>query len=211
MWTIGLLLHNKGLWETKLLGKWSHRWTWILLKGGVEICRFETQCQAIYKRQSNSPSNCWHSTMLIFFNEGNVPFVCYWYAASLLLKVHVFQVGVFGFKFGINVFIFVNRFEISCLYLTALADSWWVSATYINIYVKLVEHSCKIKLFGTNFGSQFSSMDLLSVFAVIYTIFDISLPNNWRAPWKNGLSDDFEKSLLSCVLSASVSFQTFAK
>ena len=35
--------------------------------------------------------------------------------------------------------------------------------------------------------------------------------NNWRAPWKNGLSDDFEKSLLSCVLSASVSFQTFAK
>ena len=34
---------------------------------------------------------------------------------------------------------------------------------------------------------------------------------NWRAPWKNGVSDDFENSLLSCVLSASVSFQTFAK
>ena len=39
----------------------------------------------------------------------------------------------------------------------------------------------------------------------------LSSNNNWRAPWKNGLSDDFEKSLLSCVLSASVSFQTFAK
>ena len=34
---------------------------------------------------------------------------------------------------------------------------------------------------------------------------------NRRAPWKNGLSDYYEKSLLSCVLSASVSVQTFAK
>ena len=35
--------------------------------------------------------------------------------------------------------------------------------------------------------------------------------SNWRALWKNSLSDDFEKCLLSCVFSASVSFQTFAK